>query len=115
MQVINVYKYVRPDGGVTVSPVEPTCEYTQMVRLVADEGKALTLDGTSLTISADVNSTDGWYEVDAQEVIPEWEQPGSANPYMTGDKVTHLGKTWVCTMDYNVYEPGIAGWSEVTE
>lgn len=65
MQVINVYKYVRPDGGVTVSPVEPTCEYTRMVRLVADEDKALTLDGTSLTISADVNSTDGWYEVDA--------------------------------------------------
>lgn len=49
------------------------------------------------------------------EVIPEWEQPGSTNPYMTVDKVTHLGKTWVCTMDYNVYEPGIAGWSEVTE
>lgn len=49
------------------------------------------------------------------EVIPEWEQPGSTNHYMTGNKVTHLGKTWVCNMDYNVYEPGIAGWSEVTE
>ena len=48
-------------------------------------------------------------------VIPEWEQPGSTNPYMTGDKVKHNGKTWVCTCDNNVWEPGVYGWSEVTE
>lgn len=65
MKVIDLYKYVRPDGGVTVSTIEPTCEYTRMVRLVADEGKALTLDGVSFSVSSDVNSTDGWYEVDA--------------------------------------------------
>ena len=65
MKVIDLYKYVRPDGGVTVSTIEPTCKYTRMVRLVADEGKALTLDGVSFSVSSDVNSTDGWYEVDA--------------------------------------------------
>lgn len=48
-------------------------------------------------------------------VIPEWEQPDSTNPYMTGDKVTHNGKTWVSTCDNNVWEPGVYGWSEVTE
>lgn len=48
-------------------------------------------------------------------VIPEWEQPDSTNPYMTGDKVKHNGKTWVCTCDNNVWEPGVYGWSEVTE
>ena len=48
-------------------------------------------------------------------VIPEWEQPDSTNPYMTGDKVTHNGKTWVSDVDNNVWEPGAYGWSEVTE
>lgn len=48
------------------------------------------------------------------EVIPEWEQPDSTNPYMKGDKVTHNGKTWISDIDGNVWEPGIYGWSEVT-
>ena len=46
-------------------------------------------------------------------VIPEWEQPESTNPYMLGDKVTHNGKTWESTVDNNVWEPGVYGWSEV--
>ena len=47
-----------------------------------------------------------------ETVIPEWEQPGSTNPYMAGDKVTHNGKTWVSDIDNNVWEPGVYGWSE---
>lgn len=47
-------------------------------------------------------------------VVGEWVQPGSTNPYMLGDKVTHNGKTWVSTCDNNVWEPGVYGWSEVT-
>lgn len=49
------------------------------------------------------------------EVIPDWVQPESTNPYMKGDKVRHVGKIWVSDIDYNVYEPGVvgAGWSEV--
>lgn len=47
-------------------------------------------------------------------VIPEWEQPISTNPYMTGDKVRHNGKIWISVIDYNVYEPGIYGWEETT-
>lgn len=46
-------------------------------------------------------------------VIPEWQQPESTNPYMTGDKVTHGGKTWQSTIDNNVWEPGVYGWEEV--
>lgn len=45
------------------------------------------------------------------EPLP-WEQPDSTNPYMKGDKVTHGGKTWVSTMDNNVWEPGVYGWEE---
>lgn len=67
MQIINLYRYTRPDGGVTVSPVRPEGEYEPMYRLVADEGMALTKDGEILTSCADVNSTDGWYEVEMPE------------------------------------------------
>lgn len=53
------------------------------------------------------------------DVIPAWEQPDSTNPYMTGDKVTHNGKTWVSDVDNNVWEPGATGtetlWKEVDE
>lgn len=48
------------------------------------------------------------------EILP-WEQPDSTNPYQKGDKVTHNGKTWVSTVDNNVWEPGAYGWDEVTE
>lgn len=47
------------------------------------------------------------------DTIPEWEQPDSTNPYMTGDQVTHNGKTWVSDIDNNVWEPGVYGWTEV--
>ena len=47
--------------------------------------------------------------------VPEWEQPESTNPYMKEDKVKHNGKTWVSNIDNNVWEPGVYGWTEVTE
>ena len=49
------------------------------------------------------------------EVIPDWVQPESTNPYMAGDKVKHNGKVWISDVDNNVWEPGVYGWSEVTE
>lgn len=54
-----------------------------------------------------------------ENVIPEWEQPDSTNPYMNGDKVIHNDKTWESLVDNNVWEPGAIGtetlWAEVTE
>ena len=47
-----------------------------------------------------------------ENVIPEWEQPDSTNTYMSGDKVSHNGKTWVSTVDNNSWEPGVYGWAE---
>lgn len=66
----------------------------------------------------------GWNPVDAPSlwakvlipdpgIIPEWEQPSSTNPYMTGDKVRHNGKIWISTIDNNVWEPGVYGWDIV--
>lgn len=66
MQKITLYKYTRADGGITVSPVKPDGEYTEMYRLVADEGKVLA-NGEIETTCTDVESVDGWEEVDATE------------------------------------------------
>ena len=45
-----------------------------------------------------------------ENVIPDWQQPDSTNPYMKGDEVTHNGKTWISLIDNNVWEPGEYGW-----
>jgi chitodextrinase len=47
------------------------------------------------------------------DVIPEWEQPNSTNPYMKGDKVTYEGKTWESIIDNNVWKPTEYGWIEI--
>ena len=71
MNKITLYKFIRPDDGVTVSPNKPKGEYTEMVRLIADEGKILTLDGVNFTSCTDVVSEEGWYEVDEPEEVIE--------------------------------------------
>lgn len=67
MQTITLYRYIRPDGGVTTSPIKPdTGDYSLKYRLIADEGKLLT-DGTTVAGCVDVDSPDGWTETDAPE------------------------------------------------
>lgn len=45
---------------------------------------------------------------------PEWIQPtGAQDAYRIGDKVSHNDKHWINDADYNVYEPGVYGWTEV--
>ena len=55
-----------------------------------------------------------WTEVAKPGEIPVWRQPtGAQDAYMTGDKVhypTAEDPVYVSTMDYNVYQPGVAGW-----
>ena len=63
MQIIPLYRYVRTDGGITVSPIKPDCEYTEKHRLVADEGKVLT-NGEIIMASVDVERAEGWVEID---------------------------------------------------
>ena len=45
-----------------------------------------------------------------ENVIPEWEQPDSTNPYMRGDKVTFQGQVYESTVDNNVWAPNVYGW-----
>ena len=67
MTKITLYRYTRPDGGVTVSPNKPDCMYTTMLRLIADEGKDLTA-GVNRTKCVDVQDDIGWTEIDAEEM-----------------------------------------------
>lgn len=89
-------------------------------------GKRLEYNGTIYKVLQDHTSQDDWTPDSAPSlfakvlipdasVIPEWEQPDSTNPYTTGDKVTHNGKTWVSDINGNVWEPGVYGWSEVVD
>lgn len=66
MQKITLYRYARPDGGVSVSPVKPDGEYTKLTRLIADERMELT-DGTTRTTCIDTDTPDAWQEVKAEE------------------------------------------------
>ena len=56
-----------------------------------------------------------WVVVSLDE-WPEWVQPtGAHDAYAKGDKVAHNGKKWTSDVDANVWEPGVYGWTEVTE
>lgn len=65
MQTKKLYRYEREGGGVTVSTDAPTGPYTECLRLIADDGKMLTLDGADLCAVVDVDSPEGWHEVEA--------------------------------------------------
>lgn len=67
MKVIDLYRYEHADGSVTVSPVQPAGPYTQALRLVAEEGKLLTMDGERFFPCVDTDTAEGWQEVDAPE------------------------------------------------
>lgn len=64
MQIMTLYKTIRDDGGVTVSPNKPeNGEYTELLRLIADKGKRLTKNGTDTCPCVDTDTSEGWYEV----------------------------------------------------
>ena len=70
MEIKNLYKYEREDGGVTVSPLKPDGDYTEMYRLIADDGMELVKDGVRV-ICVDTETPDGWEEVEFVEPIEE--------------------------------------------
>ena len=41
-----------------------------------------------------------------------WAQPLGNEAYPLSWEVTHNGKEWVSTAPFNVWEPGVAGWTE---
>lgn len=67
MEIKPLYRFLREDGGVTESINKPDgVEYTTRYRLIASDGKLLT-NGTMETYCIDVESADGWSEIDDPE------------------------------------------------
>lgn len=88
-------------------------------------GDRVVYNGTLYKVLQAHTSQETWTPEDAQslfakvltsesEILP-WEQPGSTNPYMKGDKVTYNGKTYESLIDNNVWSPADypAGWKEI--
>lgn len=50
-----------------------------------------------------------------EDVIPDWVQPDSTNPYMKGDKVMYNGVKYESLIDNNVWSPEAypAGWQAI--
>ena len=91
-----------------------------------DAGTRLYFGGTLYRVLQSHTSQVGWEPdvavslfarvlIPDPEVIPDWEQPDSTNPYMSGDKVRYGGKVWISIIDNNVWAPGVYGWEEVAE
>jgi len=57
----------------------------------------------------------GWKRIgepDASGVFPWSQLLGATDAYMKGDKVTHKDSLWVSDVDWNVWEPGVYGWTK---
>ena len=53
---------------------------------------------------------------DPAEEWPAWSQPvGAHDAYSQGAKVSHNGRHWISSVDSNVWEPGVYGWTEQEE
>lgn len=66
METKKLYRIIRKGGGITITPNYVSgCEEAG-VRLIADEGKLLT-NGKITTSCIDVESAEGWSEIDALE------------------------------------------------
>ena len=89
-------------------------------------GERVRYDGTLYQCLQPHTAQDSWNPNDAPslwarvlipdpEVIPEWTQPESTNPYNKGDKVRYDGLVWVSDIDNNVWQPGVYGWSQLLE
>lgn len=74
MKTIKLYKYPCGGGVITVTPKPHRGIHTEMVRLVADEGKVLTKDGTTFFKVIDVDSAEDWMEVEDPNAKTETEE-----------------------------------------
>ena len=89
-------------------------------------GDRIMYDGTLYKALQAHTSQSTWTPTDAPSLFAKvltsttgeplpWEQPGSTNPYMKGDRVTYNGKVYESTIDNNVWRPDEypEGWKEI--
>lgn len=103
-------------NGVELFPVWATDTAYAVGDRVSYDGtlyKCLTAHTSQTTWTPDV-SPSLWVRVDDPSIEwPEWVQPlGSTDAYAQGAKVSHNNKHWISDVDGNVWEPGVAMWTE---
>ena len=89
-------------------------------------GQRLTYDGILYRVLQNHTSQPDWNPdravslfakvlIPSEDVIPEWQQPDSTNPYMRGDRVRYNGKIYESLINNNVWNPSEypAGWKEI--
>ena len=64
MKILTLYRYEREKDCITVSTEKPTCDYIERYRLIADEGKAITMDNNNLFTVIDTDILEGWQEIE---------------------------------------------------
>ncbi len=74
MRQMNVYRYIRSDGGVSVSLDKPDGACTEMTRVFADEGKMLKLKTGEFVTCVDTDDASGIEEVDGALVNSKIEE-----------------------------------------
>lgn len=93
-----------------------TENWTGAAGLIVTEGGKIYRSLTGKPTKPSENPTDWEMIADLQEEYPEWSRPiGVMDAYSAGSKVTHGEKRWVSDANGNVDEPGVHGWTEVTE
>lgn len=118
--LLNLRKAATDEQAVEAPAVYP--EWKEDVQYYTNE--RVLYNGILYKVLTDHTSQETWTPTDAPslfakvlipdaDVIPEWEQPDSTNPYMKGDKVIYEGKTYESTIDNNVWAPDAYGWIEV--
>ena len=94
---------------------KPDTDYVvdERIRYESTLYKCLTAHTSQSTWTPDT-SPSLWVRVDDPSIEwPEWIQPvGSTDAYAKGAKVSHNGKHWISDVDANVWEPGVAMWTE---
>ncbi|MBQ9760143.1 MAG: hypothetical protein IJW16_02210 [Clostridia bacterium] len=73
MKTIEIYRYRRDDGGITIDTEKPKRGYTKGIRYIADKGMLLT-DGTETRISVDEFHGRIWTEVPDPNAKTETEE-----------------------------------------
>ena len=103
----------------TTTGREPGAEWVQPLGAfdAYSEGWEVTHNGKTWVSLAAANVWEpgetGWREVVEEGGVPMWVQPtGAHDAYKKGDQVSHDGDTWTSTVDGNVWEPGVYGWTK---
>jgi hypothetical protein len=95
--------WVQPTGAADAYPIDYRVQHPMGTHWISTVNGNVWEPGVS-----------GWRQLTTNGAPPAWVQPtGAHDAYHLGDRVTHNGQVWQSTIEENVWEPGVFGWTEV--